>query len=108
MAKEFDKPLDTPIDEEVEVERIGFELSPDGKSATAKRVKDKVKVKTVYSKKELYSNICSDYNHSWTVPNIHNWVAVCTQCPKRVYLNPLTQTVKDGKIINRSTGQHIR
>lgn len=105
---EFTKPLDTPIDEEVSVERLQFDISPDGRSASAKTVTEKVKVKTIYSRKQLYSNICSDFKHNWTVPDIHNWLAVCTQCPKRVWLDPLTQTVVDGKIINRSTKQHIR
>lgn len=105
---EFTKPLDTPIDEEVEVDRLQFELSPDRKSATGRTVKEKVTVKTIYSKKKLYSNICADFNHNWTVPNTNDWVAVCIQCPKRVYLDPLTQTVREGKIINRSSGQHIR
>jgi hypothetical protein len=108
MSQDFSKPLDTPIDEEVEVDRMQFELSPDGKSATAKKVKEKVLVKTIYSRKNHYANICSEYNHDWIVPNPRKWVAVCTRCIKRVYLDPLSQTVRDGKIVNRETGQHIR
>ena len=106
--KEFDKPLDVPVEEEVEVERMQFELSPDRKSAVGRTVKEKVKVKTIYSRKKLYSNICSDFNHNWIVPDPHKWVAVCTNCPKRVYLDPLTQTVRDGMVVNRSTGTQIR
>lgn len=108
MAENKDYPqLDTPIDEEIEIERTGFEVSPDGKKAFPKTVTEKVKVKTIYTKKELYSNICANYAHDWIVPNKHDWTAVCTKCPKRLYLDPLTQTVRDGKIVNRITGQQI-
>jgi hypothetical protein len=106
--KEFNKPLDTPIDEEIEVERTQFELSPDGKTAHIKKVIDKVVVKTIYSRKELYSNICRDFDHNFTVPDIHNWTAVCTKCPKRIFLDPIKETVIDGKIVSRSTKQQIR
>lgn len=99
--------LDTPIDEEVEVERLHFEISSDGKTAIPKTVKEKITVKTIYSKKQLYSNICSGFDHLWTVPDTHEWVAVCTKCPKRRYLNPLNETVIDGKIVDRSSKQQI-
>ena len=108
MADNKDYPkLDTPIDEEIEIERTGFEVSPDGKKAFPKTVTEKVKVKTIYTQKKLYSNICADYAHDWIVPDKHNWTAVCKNCPKRLFLDPLTQTVKEGKIVNRLTGQHI-
>lgn len=100
--------LDTPIDEEMEVERFQLELSPDRKSVTSRAVKETVKVKTIYSKKKLYSSICPNYHHNFIVPSIHDWTAVCTQCPKRFYLNPMSETVRDGKIVSRKSGQQIK
>lgn len=105
--KDFPYPLNTPIRTEEEIEKVVPVINEATKKISFEKEKEKVEVTTTYhySKPERLS--CKKGNHQWYMKDKKRWIASCPNCMKNLFLSPLTQTIKDGKIISRETEEII-
>lgn len=99
MIKEFDKPLDTKIDEIVEVEKNVLAYDPKSNKVYSKKVTEKVSVPTVYTKATTETLLCPKNKHYFVMKDRNSYEAECINCSLVMFLNPIKDTIIDGKII---------
>lgn len=109
MNRKYPFKLDTPIEEEIEVERPVPVLSDDKKSATVELRTVKTKVKTVYTETTEKPFMCGLRKHNWEMVDRHKYIAKCmnNNCMKVRILSPMVHTIKDGHIVSRYTKEII-
>jgi|ERR1035437_647725 hypothetical protein len=105
---DFDRPINEWQNEKVEIPVITPEINSKGQVTG---MKQGVRVAT---QKTLYSHVgepqrisCNDKQHNYTVPDPHIHEAICGNCKKRKFIRAVYEMVKDGKILNRDTGEQI-
>ena len=109
---EFDKPLDTDIIEEREVERSV--IVPDGKDESGRSrfrfgtVKDKVQETVRYTRAEPKPFSCKDGHHHWQMIDTHKHIAKCSNCTKHRVLRAAFEFVDSaGHLVDRDTNTLI-
>ena len=113
MARQFDKPLDTDLVEEQEVEYTAVvptgETGADGNPAfKTEQIKERVSIKTRYTKATPHVMSCRDGNHCWEMIDRHKHLAACAHCTKRRFLRAVYEAITpDGHLIDRDTGRII-
>lgn len=111
MSDTFDKPLDTDITETVEVERPAVVPTKDTDANgnprfEIKTVKDKIEVTTRYTRVTPQFFSCKVGEHKWLM-DLHTHVAKCQLCTKARFLRAVYETIREGHIVDRDTGQLI-
>ena len=113
MSDRFDKLLDTDLLETQEVEVPAItqtgELDQDGNPRfKIEKVKERVEVKTRYTKATPKPFTCATGKHVWIMADRHRHIAACTKCSKRQFLRAAYEAITpDGHIIDRDTGTLI-
>lgn len=102
MKIDFPKPLDQWLDEPVEIATID-PIIKHGKVVGTKEGKRTVVQKTHYSEAPFNKFSCAESNHYWCIPDPHEHVAHCKNCPKRQFIRAVFERVVDGKIVDRDT-----
>lgn len=109
---DFDRPLDTDLIEEREVERLA--IIPDGRNPDGTprfkvdTVKEKVQERVRYTKATPKPFSCKDGKHRWKMVDRHQHLAACTKCLKRRFLRAAYETIdREGHIIDRETKRII-
>jgi hypothetical protein len=104
----FSKPLNQVITEYHEVERDVFEVNGETGEVNIKRVKDKIPIKTIYTKATSKKFTCGEGKHYWTMIDRHRHVAKCKHCRKHRYLRAVYEKIDgQGHIVDRETGELI-
>lgn len=106
--EEFDKPLDVPIDEVVEVEKDVPKVEiVDQKVVGISYEKQIVKetYRTTYHKATPAFETCPDYNHNWYMSDTGKYIASCSKCVKNRILLPTRHKLHGGHICDRDTGK---
>lgn len=107
-AKDFPYPLDTDIDEQIPVKKLGVTLDDKGNA--------RVSQKTVMTTQRVrYMNVpkvkhrCKDGEHIFKVLDSGKYLFSCTQCPfvRKVYPASYRFEESSGKLIHRYTGQVV-
>jgi len=100
----FDKPLNTWIEEEIEIPSMEPIIDKRGNVAGVKQRTTKATRKTHYSKlSDPQKMSCFEKDHSWYIPDPHIHIAHCKNCVKKQYLRAVFEKIVDGKIIDRDT-----
>lgn len=103
---DFNKPLDEWVEEEVKVP--SYEVKFDkGKPTHIEETEVTRKIKTIYTKVVPVKMSCKDMKHNWYMLDKRKHIAACTNCIKHRYLRAIYETIKDGKIIDRDTGEQF-
>ncbi len=106
--EDFPFPLDTDIEEQIPVKKLGVDIDEDGNA--------KVSVKTVLEKQTVrYMNVpkekhrCKDGEHVFRVFDSGKWMFACVNCPfvRKVYPTTYRFDEASGKLIHRRTGQSV-
>lgn len=107
MIKEFDKPLDEWIEEEIEVPTIEPVLNKSGKVVKLKKTIRKATQKTFYSRGKSRKVLCGD--HEYYSLDKGKYLFRCKHCDWRMIAPPINFKFdeKTGKLTHRETGiQH--
>ena len=84
------------------------EINKQGKVTGFKKTIKKAIQKVHYSKlSEPVQMSCSDKKHNWFIPDVHNHTASCRNCKQKRFIRAIFERVKDGKILDRDTGEQI-
>ena len=103
----FDKPLNQVVTEYQEVERNAFEVNGETGEVNIRRVKDRVPIKSIYTKATPQTFTCGKGKHSWIMIDRHKHLAKCQNGVQHRFLRAVWETIKDGHIVDRETGQII-
>lgn len=101
----FDKPVGEWIEEEIEVPTFEAEVDNKGKVVGLKKTVKKMVEKTRYDEVPFKKFSCASGDHYWTMRDKRKHVAGCTKCTKNLFVQPIKHKIKDGKILDRDTGQ---
>lgn len=107
-VKEFPKPFDTPIQEEVETEHIEPKVTiEDGKVTNVTYEKTKLKETYTTTYHRLVPSVisCEDKKHEWYMTDTGKYIASCSKCTKNRFLLPIRHMLKEGHICDRNTGE---
>lgn len=107
MTKEFDKPLNEWVQEEIEIATIEPVLNEKHEVVGLKHGKRKAYEKTMYVNAPETSVDCGKGSHMWHIPDKHKHVAFCKKCPKRRLIRAVYERVIEGKIVDRDSGELI-
>jgi hypothetical protein len=102
---EFPHPFNTPIKEEIEVEKVQPKFDPVTQKATFENITVKETVTTTYHRVVPYSIACEDKNHDWYMADIGRYIASCTKCTKNRILLPIRHKLEGGHICDRDSGR---
>lgn len=103
--KDFPYPLNTPLEQEEEVERVLPVIDPVTKRVTAEVVKEKIRTTTTYHHSTPEQLSCGKGKHSYRLKDPAKYVASCPNCMRNRIINPITTTIRQGHLILRSTGE---
>lgn len=103
MRNDFNKPTDQWIDETREIEHEVY-VFEDGKPQK-KRIKETIHEKVKYIKAERKKFVCASGQHDYFMMDRNKHVARCNKCSKHKFLFASSQTIKNGRIVDRFTGQ---
>lgn len=97
----FGKPLDEWHEEPVEIATVEPVIK-NGRVLGLRQGKRTVMQKVRYSKLSEPSRLsCAENGHYWTIPDKHNHVAHCSNCPKRQFIRAVYEKVTEGQIVPR-------
>jgi hypothetical protein len=105
MMENFDKPLDTWIEESVEVPTFTPHVNEAESRVEITQGKKTVKQRTIYTKGVERKVICS--NHHYVSLDRGRYLFRCTKCDWSRVAYPHTYRFENNKLINRKTGEHI-
>lgn len=101
---EFTKPTDEWIEEPKEVEYEAVVIGEDGKPKKEKvKYIEYEKVKYIKAPKAFFS--CANGKHNYFMFDRERHIAKCKNCSRHKFLFASSQTIKDGKIVDRFSGQ---
>lgn len=103
-------PLDTFIDEEVEVPTMTVKLDSRGNPSGLEETVTKKTIKTMYSKIDPVPFSCKSGSHKWKMTDRVRHIATCVNpnCLKNRFLRAVYEYIdKDGKLRDRDTNEVI-
>ena len=106
--EDFPFPLDTDIEEQIPVKKIGVDIDENGNAkVSVKTVLEKQTVRYINAPKEKYR--CKDGEHLFRVFNAGKWMFACINCPfvRKVLPTSHRFDLVSKKLINRRTGQAV-
>lgn len=103
--KDFPHPLDTPLISEEEIDVMVPVVDKDSKQPTYEKRKQKVYFETTYHAPKAQTLSCEKGKHEFYLKDPTKYVASCHNCMKNRFISPIHNTLKDGHIIERSTGR---
>lgn len=100
----FPKNLDQWHEEPIEIDTIDPILNKNGDVVGMKTGKRTVTQKVRYSQMSSPRKVaCGDMQHEWYIPDPHDHVAHCRNCPKRKFIRSVYERVLQGKILDRDS-----
>ena len=107
MSDQFNKPLNTVIEEDIPVLKSHLEIDEKTHQTKVVNSYENFKQKTIYFDPPKEKLSCKRGQHSWVVQDKHKYLFVCTKCPHKININPVHFKVDGNKIINLSINQVI-
>ena len=107
-ASEFDKPLDTWIEEEVDIPSFEPIVNEKENRVEFKRTTKKTLQKTFYSEGRSIRAVCADH-HYLPVGSKGNYIFACTKCDWNRVAPPVSfkYDQETGKLTRRHTGEQV-
>lgn len=107
MTEKFDKPLNTWIEEDVEIKVMTPQFDIKTGSTKLKEETKKVKQKTFYSNNPTNLVICN--KHHYVLQDKKKYIFKCTKCGWHKVAYPVTYNYnpETGELIHRETGQIV-
>ncbi len=101
MTDKFDKPLDTWIEEPIEIATMDPVIK-NGRVVGIQQGKRTVTQQVRYSKLSKPQRLsCKPDKHNWYIPDPHEHVAHCKNCVKKQFIRAVFEKVENGKILAR-------
>ena len=103
--KDFPFPLDTDIEEQVPVKKLGVDIDEDGNAKVSIRtVLEKQTVRYINAPKEKMR--CKDGEHVFRSFKPSKWLFACVKCPfvRKVFPTTYRFEQSTGKLLHRKTG----
>lgn len=102
--KESGKPLNEIVNEVEEFDSPEIFVNMEKRTLERRTVRRSRSVPTIYSTTEISKISCAAGEHIYYMFNRNTWDAACMKCTKHKFLDPLSQTIRNGHIVNRATG----
>lgn len=100
-------PLDTIIEEDVPVLKTHMELDEKTNKVKFSRVYEMEKQQTLYTDPPKRRSTCREGNHDWHCTDVHTYEYYCTNCPRKIRINPVDFVVTPTAIISKLTGKPV-
>lgn len=107
MSNNSQPPLDTWIEEEVEIPSFETEVDKRGNVVSVKPSTRKGTVKTIYSNPTPEKLSCPVGKHDYRITDKHKHIASCPNCMKNRYIRPVFENIRDGHIYSLDSGELI-
>jgi len=106
-VSDFDKPLDTWIEEEVPVTKNKVTFDPKTKTVKVNQVVEMEKQKTIYINATPRKISCPPGKHEWFCKDEHTYIFGCRNCKRTTKVYPVFWRFEDGHLISKVTGEYL-